>query len=73
MFIHLCILLIHTEKKKKTIFQLREKIKKMEAASLEEKTWQLKGETFGTSRPENSLLEEHLQFDHIAKIRKFIL
>jgi hypothetical protein len=22
--------------------------------------------------PENSLLEEHLMFDHIAKIRKFV-
>ena len=43
----------------------------MEDASLEAKTWQLTGETTATTRPENSLLEEHLMFDHIAKIRKF--
>lgn len=54
-------------------FQLKEKIKKMEEASLGDKTWQLKGETTGTARPENSLLEEHLMFDHIAKIRKLSL
>ncbi|CAG2206793.1 MPP10 [Mytilus edulis] len=52
--------------------QLKEKIKKMEEASLGDKTWQLKGETTGTARPENSLLEEHLMFDHIAKIPKVI-
>jgi U3 small nucleolar RNA-associated protein MPP10 len=44
----------------------------MEDASLETKTWQLIGETTATTRPENSLLEEHLMFDHIAKIRKFV-
>ncbi|XP_063432396.1 U3 small nucleolar ribonucleoprotein protein MPP10-like [Mytilus trossulus] len=52
--------------------KLKEKIKKMEEASLGDKTWQLKGETTGTARPENSLLEEHLMFDHIAKIPKVI-
>lgn len=29
--------------------------------------WQLAGETTGDVRPENSLLEEHLQFDHVSK------
>lgn len=58
--------------KPKTPFELqteREKarIKKLEQQSLESKPWQLSGETSATQRPENSLLEEHLQFDFISR------
>lgn len=46
---------------------LRRQISKLEKSSLKEKSWQLKGEIGSEKRPENSLLEEHLQFDHISK------
>ncbi|XP_046378079.2 U3 small nucleolar ribonucleoprotein protein MPP10-like [Haliotis rufescens] len=43
--------------------KLRKRIDQLEKASLSDKTWQLTGEVAGPARPENSLLEEHLQFD----------
>lgn len=46
---------------------LRRQISKLEKSSLKEKSWQLKGEIESEKRPENSLLEEHLQFDHVSK------
>src|SRR3989442_1141036 len=45
----------------------KSRIKKLEQQSLESKPWQLSGETSATQRPENSLLEEHLQFDFISR------
>lgn len=50
--------------------QMNEKIKSLEAQLLEEKSWQLKGEVTGQKRPENSLLEEMLLFDHAVKMGK---
>ncbi|RWS27748.1 U3 small nucleolar ribonucleoprotein MPP10-like protein [Leptotrombidium deliense] len=47
--------------------KIREKIAKLEAENLAEKPWQLKGEITADRRPENSLLEEHVQFEHTAK------
>ncbi len=47
--------------------QLNSRIKQLEEASLSEKSWQLTGEITGPARPENSLLEEHLQFDVNAR------
>ena len=35
------------------------------------KAWQLTGETDGQRRPENSLLEEYLQFDRTTRLRTF--
>lgn len=52
------------------IWQLREKISKMEEANLGEKPWQLSGEIGATDRPENSLLEEHLMYDQTVKLGK---
>ncbi|XP_067667173.1 U3 small nucleolar ribonucleoprotein protein MPP10-like [Haliotis asinina] len=43
--------------------KLKKRIEQLEKASLADKTWQLLGEVAGPARPENSLLEEHLQFD----------
>lgn len=47
--------------------QEKNRIKKLEKDSLAEKPWQLSGETSAAKRPENSLLEEHLQFDFISR------
>jgi len=48
--------------------KLTAKITEMESASLTEKPWQLKGEVSGPARPENSLLEEDLDFDHTTRL-----
>ncbi len=34
---------------------------------MDEKPWQLTGEIAGPARPENSLLQEHLEYDSVAK------
>lgn len=52
-------------------FQLSEKIKSLEEELLEEKPWQLKGEVTGQKRPENSLLEETILFDHAVRMGKY--
>ncbi|CAI9739413.1 small nucleolar ribonucleoprotein MPP10 [Octopus vulgaris] len=57
----------------KSTFELRQerlknKIAKLEKASVSESPWQLKGEINATARPENSLLEEHVQFDSTLKL-----
>ncbi|GAB1610766.1 U3 small nucleolar ribonucleoprotein protein MPP10-like [Argonauta hians] len=57
----------------KSTFELRQerlnaKIAKLEQASVSENPWQLKGEIGATARPENSLLEEHVQFDSTLKL-----
>ncbi|KAK3098861.1 hypothetical protein FSP39_023805 [Pinctada imbricata] len=48
--------------------KLKDKISKMEDASIAEKPWQLAGEITATSRPENSLLEEHLIYDQTVRL-----
>ena len=52
--------------------RLQKKIRKMEEealkdASSESKVWQMKGEIAAVDRPENSLLQEDLDFDSVAK------
>lgn len=53
--------------------KLREKIKEMETENLSEKRWQLVGEISAKRRPENSLLEEHLFFEHTTKLRNYFI
>ncbi|NXD22443.1 MPP10 protein, partial [Spelaeornis formosus] len=52
--------------------KMTKKIKSMEEALLEEKPWQLKGEVTGQKRPENSLLEETVLFDHAVRMAPVI-
>lgn len=49
--------------------KMRSQIAKLEAENLKEKSWQLQGETLATARPENALLEEHVDFLQTAKLR----
>ncbi|NWH17934.1 MPP10 protein, partial [Grus americana] len=48
--------------------KMSKKIKSLEEELLEEKPWQLKGEVTGQKRPENSLLEETVLFDHAVRM-----
>lgn len=50
------------------IFQMNEKIAYLEKELLEKKPWQLQGEVTAQKRPENSLLEETLHFDHAVRM-----
>ncbi|XP_035409762.1 U3 small nucleolar ribonucleoprotein protein MPP10 [Cygnus atratus] len=52
--------------------KMSEKIKSLEEELLEEKPWQLKGEVTGQKRPENSLLEETILFDHAVRMAPVI-
>nr|XP_023673137.1 U3 small nucleolar ribonucleoprotein protein MPP10 [Paramormyrops kingsleyae] len=48
--------------------KMAEKIQELEKAALQEKPWQLTGEATGQLRPENSLLQEDLEFDQAARV-----
>ncbi|XP_034265306.1 U3 small nucleolar ribonucleoprotein protein MPP10 [Pantherophis guttatus] len=52
--------------------KMSEKIKSLEEELLKEKSWQLKGEIVGQKRPENSLLEEMLLFDHAVRMAPMV-
>lgn len=47
--------------------RLKERIKKLEEEAISEKPWQLKGEASALNRPENSLLEEFVEFDSVSR------
>ncbi|KFO72064.1 U3 small nucleolar ribonucleoprotein MPP10, partial [Cuculus canorus] len=52
--------------------KMSKKIKSLEEQLLEEKPWQLKGEVTAQKRPENSLLEETVLFDHAVRMAPVI-
>ncbi|NWU81897.1 MPP10 protein, partial [Onychorhynchus coronatus] len=52
--------------------KMSKKIKTLEEELLEEKPWQLKGEVTGQKRPENSLLEETVLFEHAVRMAPVI-
>ncbi|KFP69302.1 U3 small nucleolar ribonucleoprotein MPP10, partial [Acanthisitta chloris] len=52
--------------------KMSKKIQSLEEMLLEEKPWQLKGEVTGQKRPENSLLEETVLFDHAVRMAPVI-
>ncbi|XP_051919096.1 U3 small nucleolar ribonucleoprotein protein MPP10 isoform X2 [Hippocampus zosterae] len=47
--------------------KMSQKIEELEKASLAAKSWQLSGEVTAQSRPENSMLEEDLDFDQASR------
>lgn len=53
--------------------RLQQKITELEENAISEKPWTLKGEIAADSRPQNSLLEEILEFDLTSKPGKSIL
>jgi U3 small nucleolar RNA-associated protein MPP10 len=62
----------YQEKEPKSTFEikqerLKKKIMHMEEALLENKTWQMKGEIKADNRPQNSLLEEVLEFESTTR------
>ncbi|NWS72143.1 MPP10 protein, partial [Crotophaga sulcirostris] len=52
--------------------KMSKKIQSLEEQLLEEKPWQLKGEVTAQNRPENSLLEETVFFDHAVRMAPVI-
>ena len=47
--------------------QMKKKVKALEERSIADKPWQLSGEASDRLRPENSLLQDHLDFDHMSQ------
>ncbi|XP_059534361.1 U3 small nucleolar ribonucleoprotein protein MPP10 [Myotis daubentonii] len=52
--------------------KMNEKIASLEKELLEKRPWQLQGEVTAQKRPENSLLEETLHFDHAVRMAPVI-
>lgn len=50
--------------------QMSQKIEELEKTALEEKPWQLAGEVTAQSRPENSMLEEDVEFEQTSRMGK---
>lgn len=71
LFLSLSLLVNCFKLLRKFVFQMSEKIKSLEEELLEEKPWQLRGEVTGHKRPENSLLEETVLFDHAVRMGKY--
>ncbi|CAL9701575.1 unnamed protein product [Knipowitschia caucasica] len=48
--------------------KISEKIGELEKAAMAEKPWQLTGEVSAQARPENSMLEEHVEFEQSSRM-----
>lgn len=53
--------------------QMSKKIEELEKAALGEKPWQLSGEVTAQARPENSMLEEDVEFDQTSRMGTWLL
>lgn len=53
--------------------QMSKKIEELEKAALGEKPWQLSGEVTAQARPENSMLEEDIEFDQTSRMGTWLL
>lgn len=49
------------------VLQMSKKIEELENSALAEKPWQLSGEVTAQARPENSLLEEDVEFEQMSR------
>lgn len=49
------------------LLQMSKKIEELENSALAEKPWQLSGEVTAQARPENSLLEEDVEFEQMSR------
>lgn len=47
--------------------KLADEIRKLETSNVAKKDWTVSGEARGADRPQNALLEEHLEFEHAGK------
>lgn len=47
---------------------MSEKIEELEKAALAQKSWQLTGEVTAQTRPENSMLEEDVEFEQTGRM-----
>lgn len=53
------------------VLQMSKKIEELEKSALAEKPWQLSGEVIAQARPENSLLEEDVEFEQMSRTGTF--
>lgn len=53
------------------MLQMSKKIEELEKSALAEKPWQLSGEVTAQARPENSLLEEDVEFEQMSRTGMF--
>lgn len=53
------------------MLQMSKKIEELEKSALAEKPWQLSGEVTAQARPENSLLEEDVEFEQMSRTGTF--
>lgn len=54
------------------VLQMSKKIEELEKSALTEKPWQLSGEVTAQARPENSLLEEDVEFEQMSRTGMFL-
>ena len=52
--------------------QMSQKIEELEKTALGEKPWQLAGEVTAQSRPENSMLEEDVEFEQTSRMGEWL-